>query len=329
MAKSIMQQMRTRLSWRQRFSRWLNRDPVDPFAFLMQTRKGMVARGEFTPLGTILQMCTNAGWVQFPPDQAPALGRFPDGGIDLLDPWEWDGLPARYVIEGEQCQDCAKRQCPECYPGMIAGAPALPPDLAGGQEQIAHAPHLENGERLCTAGTQITCCGGAGVIPTQDNKTCPTCNGSGKVVCRRCGGSAEISTGFQDWDEALGKSISGKLCATCAGSGQARMVIEQDLMQHLDRRSFESVARGTAFCPTSRHVWDEHNKLWCVLADTLYLGPIHTVMLSGASGLTEPWKGIPEGDAPLPYIVSHGFKRGQRAILLGALRATEMPRKRK
>lgn len=273
------------------------RAPADPIAELMAARLGMVQRGEYQPLGTILMLQTEAGWIQFPTRTGPALARFADGGIDLLDPWDWNLLPDRYDGTTLPCSDCAKAPCNECFPE----------DQFGGLQYLsgkaAHVLSLLPGERPCTYGSQVECCGGIGVIPSQDNKTCPSCGGSGKVKCHKCQGTAEMSTGFVDWDNDLRESPSGKFCPSCGGSGKARKVIEQRLLDHLPS-DFQLIP-----CTTTE----------ASIHPTFWLGPVLALMVSTPpNNVTQPWKCSPDGEGDFPHIVSR-FRPGARAVILGGV----------
>ena len=317
-AESIMKTKRLRW-WHRLFRRKGN-----AISSLMRVRLGMVARGDYSPLGMITMLNTTAGWIQFPTGGGPALARFDDGAVDLLDAWEWEGLPDRYEGTNELCPDCAVRDCPECFPGdknleqdtVLACFVVTKNDF---EAQETRSVHFEPGERLCCYGTQTECCGGAGVIVSQDDKICPSCEGTGKVKCRKCKGTGHLPSGFKDWDAAAGKSPSGKFCASCGGSGRKRAAIAQNLPHYLAPESFhEPFSSAGVDCPL-RGV---DGKRLTVLRDLLYLGPIKAIMVSFPGGSTQPWKATADAEGNFPHIVSN-FSPGARAVILGGvLRAT-------
>ena len=299
----------------------------DPIAARIAQRFGEYRRQEYEPLGIITEMQTPAGVadkekvISFGTGRGPALGIFADGGIDLLDAWEWNGLPDRYqsldTLDKDGnfhpenlCPEC-RAPCNECYPGGFLPADMSPveADINRGIIRVALSNAnpkclLEPGERLCVYGSQLSACGGAGVIVAQDNAPCPSCGGTGKVKCRKCAGSARMSTG---------RTPDGRLCAACRGNGKVQKVIRQDFIQHLVPQSFDNT-----FTP-GRAVLRTENSYAC-LRETLYLGPIFGMMVTGADKHTKILTGKPDLEGNYPHIVSQKqFTRGSRAVILGGV----------
>lgn len=262
-------------SWWQRL--WNTTPAVDPIPALMYQRMQAVQRGEFDPIGTIRQIQTEAGWIVFPPNRGPALGRFHvDSQIDMLDAWEWNGLPDTFELTDELCPDC-QSPCDECREiGPNDHLFMSRKILICGQEKV-----FPPGMRPCIYGTQISSCGGSGVIAMQDNASCPTCGGSGQVECKKC-----RATGFM----STGKDAAGKMCASCGGSGRKRIMHEQLISQHL-----APVHPG------------------------LYIGPIFSLMLTGPDKATEVWAGRLDDEGNLPHLVSKQFNAGSRVLILGGV----------
>jgi hypothetical protein len=257
--------------------------PAEPIAELMAARVGEVRRMEYEPIGIITQICTPAGWIIFPNGRGPTLARFDsDKRPDLVDAWEWDGLPDFYELTDKLCPDC-QVLCVECTEnGELKTRDIL---IAG--EMRAFAP----GERPCIYGNQLQACGGTGMIPAQDNATCPTCHGTGRVTCRRCGGGAYMGTG---------RTPDGKLCASCGGAGRVRNKVTQDLVKHLDRE----------FSP---------------FTSAAFLGPILKIYLSDENKATQIWFGKPDDRGNYPHIVNkQAFLTNSRSVILGGILRPEL-----
>lgn len=313
----------------------VGREKPDPIRELMYLRAMEVQRGEYDAIGQITLICTAAGSITFPARHGPYLARFhSDSQVDLIDAWEWEGLPTVYEATDELCPDC-KVPCVECndieatghrpqataegtgrdwekefraFYGPLApseshtgahlvtgeraggGSPDLPPGnaikvgnyvlysrkilIAGKQKEFLP------GKRPCIYGDQTQCCGGIGVIKNQNNRTCPSCGGTGEVDCGKCQGTGLMSSG---------KTAAGKSCKSCGGASFIRREIKQNLQDHLHR----SIEAPPAL-------------------------PLLSMWLHGADRFTQVWLGKPDVQGRYPHIISD-FKPGSRAVILGGI----------
>lgn len=319
MAKSIMQsrpsffsRIRETLRWAANdLGFWSLRPAADPIAELMASRAGEVQRMEYQPIGIITQIQTPAGWIIFPNGRGPALARFDsDKRPDLLDLWEWDGLPDYYELTDQLCPDC-QAPCVECNEEIkCSDVHAMCPDNRGdhihdpracSKCQGADLPprkiliagemkEFKAGERPCIYGNQLECCGGTGVIASQDDAICPSCGGTGRVPCRRCAGTSYMSTG---------KSADGKTCASCGGMGRVRKQVIQSIESHVG-------------------IWEYATPI--VHAGLICLGPILKMYLSDENKATQIWLGKPDDLGRYPHIVSHFHINTRACIEAGILR---------
>jgi hypothetical protein len=177
------------------------------------------------------------------------------------------------------------------------------------------------GERPCIYGDQWNACGGTGVLP--NDEICPSCDGTCKVGCKRCGGDGtykKMGTGLM----ASGKTPDGKSCESCGGTARVRNKVEQPLLQYLDSRSCDGVIgsswaslnlSGSLIIDTS-----QQNLTVGSLRETIYLGPITQMWLSGQDKHTQIWKGTADDEGNYPHIVSrNGFQFGTRSVILGGV----------
>lgn len=289
--------MESRPSWLAQFRDWLRRghdiltgQAADPIAALMLRRAGEARRGEYEwPVGIITDIQTPAGWIAFQNGTGPSMARFfSDSRIDLLDAWEWNGLPDRLesrplvddkgnVFPENLCPDC-KGVCIEC---CETGHPADHVDIHGKTQLIAGVGReFQPGERPCvyTYG-----CGGTGM---QGDDPCGTCDGTGRVKCQKCAGTGMMSTG---------RTAEGKPCPSCGGYGKKRDVIKQDIDKH---RDYEVEAL--------------HPSYMCA-------GPILQILLKGPDRFQHAWVGKVDEEGHYPYIVSKTFTRGARVVILGGI----------
>lgn len=213
MATSIVRQARRRTR---------RSTPADPIVRLFEYRAGTIQRQEFFPIGRIIQIHTEAGVLDFR-TKGPAIGRLKDGTIDLVD--VWPGVPPRFDVTQELCPACLTK-CDECKRGVRK--------CNQGRHSCGGTGKVKTGERPCRCVKGRTrpkpgckTCAGYGAVPIMGK--CETCNGSGKVKCPLCRGTAKMSTG----------RIEGKTdrnapnCPECQGYGRKLKPIDQDIEKHL------------------------------------------------------------------------------------------------
>jgi hypothetical protein len=284
MAKSLMQ--RSKREAKQQDS---------AIADFITLRAGMVQRMEYEPLGRLIQIRTQAGWIEFRRNQGPAVGRLSDGSIDLLDPWPV--LKDHVEATQELCPDCLA-PCDECGDGEDGSQTGL--RLC---TQCGGAKEVKAGEKPCgcTKGARLgaidpACreCRGGGSLPVM--KPCPRCaefpansEGKGQMQCPECLGTKKMSTGHLNG--AL-PTRSGAICPTCEGYGKKLKRTVQDLEKHLVHEPAD------------------------------YLGPITAFLIKpiGEQREPEPWTCSADGDGRYLYLVSkENFAPGTRAAFLGGI----------
>jgi hypothetical protein len=288
MAKSLMQ-------YSSRRSKREAKSQDGRIADFLAERAGMVQRMEYEPLGRLIQIRTQAGWIEFRRNQGPSIGRLTDGSIELLDPWPV--LKDHVEATQELCPECLA-PCDECFskptPILVAGVNVtVEPGrrlcmTCGGAKEVKTAEKpCSCVERLGAFDPACTECRGGGSLPVMT--ACARCQGEGQTTCPECQGTAQMSTGHLNGAPA---TRSGAVCPACEGYGKKLNRTVQNLELHM-----------------------LHDP-----AD--YLGPITAFLIKpiGEQREPEPWSCSADGDGRYLYLVSQdNFAPGTRAAFLGGI----------
>jgi hypothetical protein len=200
---------------------------------LIDLRRQAEQRGHFEPLGRLLYLKTAHGNILWPVEDGECIG--PDvatvRGFDLNATTEdplgtnrgddcfillgpWLPLPPVRAQSSKPCPKCL-HVCDICGGEKIKQCEMV---SCGGKGTVSGGPIPCPGKdcsaatgRINPAGCEV--CHNAGHIPEQ--RPCPMCKNTGKMVCPRCRGRGKISTG------KVRGSVDWKAddCAACHGSG--------------------------------------------------------------------------------------------------------------
>jgi hypothetical protein len=150
----------------------------------------------------------------------------------------WQGLPAKWDDSEEFCPDCLA-DCDVC---QGRGSKVCEGYQCGGSGKVPTPmePCPATGCVLETGAINVQCewCRGRGYITR--TKDCPTCNGSGQMVCSSCRGTKRRPTGNK------GGSLNWRdpACESCGGSKFKHTEIPQRIEDFTNARIGSMIALG-------------------------------------------------------------------------------------